>query len=560
MFRYSPIKLLFLFCLSYLFSQAQNKKIDSLNLLLKNDREDTTKVNHLSALMREYLKPSPDKVIEISKEALALAKKLNHLNGQAEINTWMGSAYQSLGKTKEALTYLKTAREISSTAGNFLQFARALLATSFVNSYLGEFPQALENAERTLKILDSINGDKKLIGNVYNQMGNTYADMGNRSAALTNLLISQKISIQLNDNRGLAASYNNIGNLYKTLRKLQEALDLYEKAIKINLETDNKSWLANNYTNIGLIYQALITEPLLVNGMRDKRTPEDYIRRALKCYDQSLKIKQALGDKNATGHILNNIALMERLEGLRNLANNKDEAIKKLNISLLHFKEVLAIRQETGDKHGLSKAYSNMALLYKELGNSNEAKRNYQLSINISKEIGGLAELSSSHYALSKLDSATGNYKEAYFNLNQHNKYKDLLANEEVTRQLVQTQMLYDFDIKQTADSLKNLEKTNIETIKHGQEIKHQKIYTYGGILGFLLMIIVAAISFKAYRQKQKANSIITEQKLLVEQKQKEILDSIHYAKRIQQSLLPQEKYIQKKLEMLTRKDEDKKT
>lgn len=37
------------------------------------------------------------------------------------------------------------------------------------------------------------------------------------------------------------------------------------------------------------------------------------------------------------------------------------------------------------------------------------------------------------------------------------------------------------------------------------------------------------------------------------EEKQKEILDSIHYAKRIQQSLLPNEKYISKNLYRLNK-------
>ena len=36
-----------------------------------------------------------------------------------------------------------------------------------------------------------------------------------------------------------------------------------------------------------------------------------------------------------------------------------------------------------------------------------------------------------------------------------------------------------------------------------------------------------------------------------IEEKQKEILDSIHYARRIQNSLLPTEKYIEKKLRSL---------
>ena len=41
---------------------------------------------------------------------------------------------------------------------------------------------------------------------------------------------------------------------------------------------------------------------------------------------------------------------------------------------------------------------------------------------------------------------------------------------------------------------------------------------------------------------------IIEEQKLLVDEKNKDILDSIHYAQRIQNSLLPTEKYIKRHL------------
>lgn len=43
----------------------------------------------------------------------------------------------------------------------------------------------------------------------------------------------------------------------------------------------------------------------------------------------------------------------------------------------------------------------------------------------------------------------------------------------------------------------------------------------------------------------------LAEEKHLVEEKQKEILDSIRYAKRIQNALLPQEKYINRKIKDL---------
>lgn len=72
-------------------------------------------------------------------------------------------------------------------------------------------------------------------------------------------------------------------------------------------------------------------------------------------------------------------------------------------------------------------------------------------------------------------------------------------------------------------------------------------------------MILPAFLIFRGYRQKQKANLEIKKQKELVEEKQKEILDSIHYARRIQNSLLPNEKYIQRKMEWLRSSQPNKK-
>ena len=73
-------------------------------------------------------------------------------------------------------------------------------------------------------------------------------------------------------------------------------------------------------------------------------------------------------------------------------------------------------------------------------------------------------------------------------------------------------------------------------------------------VIGFALVIVLALFIFRSYRQKQKANLIITLQKHEVEMKQKEVLDSIHYAKRIQKALMPNEKYIQNKLKHLNKR------
>jgi hypothetical protein len=63
-----------------------------------------------------------------------------------------------------------------------------------------------------------------------------------------------------------------------------------------------------------------------------------------------------------------------------------------------------------------------------------------------------------------------------------------------------------------------------------------------------------AIIIFQFKIANRKYEATIKKQKEVVEEKQKEILDSIHYARRIQNSLLPTQSYIQRKLSELKKK------
>lgn len=69
----------------------------------------------------------------------------------------------------------------------------------------------------------------------------------------------------------------------------------------------------------------------------------------------------------------------------------------------------------------------------------------------------------------------------------------------------------------------------------------------------FLIMIVIAELAVWFLLQRSMAfmklqQNKISAQKRVIEEKQKEILDSIHYAKRIQRSLLPSESYLERKI------------
>lgn len=68
------------------------------------------------------------------------------------------------------------------------------------------------------------------------------------------------------------------------------------------------------------------------------------------------------------------------------------------------------------------------------------------------------------------------------------------------------------------------------------------------------LIVIIALVALKLLQTNRKNNKLLQAQKDLIEEKNKDITDSINYASRIQRSLLPQEKYIQKNLDRLNKK------
>jgi tetratricopeptide (TPR) repeat protein len=81
----------------------------------------------------------------------------------------------------------------------------------------------------------------------------------------------------------LACVYSNIGNKDK-------ALKYYEDSLRIMEEISDKAGIATSYNNIGGIYSNI--------GDKDK---------ALKCYEDSLRIRKEIGDKEGIAASYNNI-------------------------------------------------------------------------------------------------------------------------------------------------------------------------------------------------------------------------------------------------------------
>ena len=226
--------------------------------------------------------------------------------------------------------------------------------------------------------------------------------------------------------------------------------------------------------------------------------------------------------------------------------------------ALEHYLKSLKIMKEIGDKEGTADCYINLGEINVQLKKFNEAKKYLNEALSISKDIGEKDIIKDSYRGLAELQNKTGNYKQALDSYKQFIIYRDSLLNEENTKKSVQTQMNYEFAKKENETKAEQDKKDLIVE----KEKQKQKITIVSVSVGLILVLVLALVILRSLRQNQKKNKIITEQKEivehqkeLVEEKQKEILDSIHYAKRIQTALITSEKYVDKNLKRLMKEN-----
>ena len=115
----------------------------------------------------------------------------------------------------------------------------------------------------------------------------------------------------------------------------------------------------------------------------------------------------------------------------------------------------------------------------------------------------------------------------------------------------------FEYESKRNKDSIQMAEERVLNDLKienKNQEIKHEKNIKTVIYIGLSLVILLLAFTFRSYLQKKKANEETERQKAIIEEKQTEILDSIHYAKRIQTALMSSERYMHRKLNELKNK------
>lgn len=373
----------------------------------------------------------------------------------------------------------------------------------------------LGEAARALECLNSALQHKttdQMLTKALNNRGLVFNAMGNYPAALKDYYHSLELAEARKDSVAIASSYNNLGNVYRKQKNFSEALKYFSKALALKKALNDSKGMAISYNNIGLLYDEM-----------------GNYSEAIQNHEAARVIRMQRNDKLGMAASYNNIG------NILFHQKNYSEALKN------HL-EAYRIRKELNDKSGLATSAINLGSIYTKQNNLREARARLEEGRSLAASIQSRFFLQEIYRNLSELDSLAGDARSGLAHYKLFIAYRDSLFNEENTKKTVQAQMQYEFDKKEAAARLEQEKKDAVAAAeKHRQRVVLYAISAFG-----LLVLAFAVFAYRSFLQKRRANIEISRQKALIEEKQKEILDSIRYARRIQRSLMPTERYVQR--------------
>lgn len=141
-------------------------------------------------------------------------------------------------------------------------------------------------------------------------------------------------------------------------------------------------------------------------------------------------------------------------------------------------------------------------------------------------------------------EKANGDFSSAYLTHVAYVRFKDSLDKQQRVREANAKELANNYETQAALDRKENERKLAITVEKE----KRQRTIMYSVLAGLALCGLFAVFLIKQVRIITAQKRAIEEQKLMVEEKQKAILDSFYYARRIQRALMPSPDIIQRHL------------
>lgn len=376
-------------------------------------------------------------------------------------------------------------------------------------------------AEKALVLAEAIDYKRGKAG-IYNTIGTIYHDQANFQKAVECFTTARKFSEQ-GTNRSMkhmsAVIYANLANTYESMGDFGNAKHYMFESLRIFRELGDSKRFTSCYLNMGILY--------FESGDTDS---------AMYYYNEAIKFPSEKAGINASVHT--SIAKCYLSE------NKLKEAEKEMLIALDIIKDLNSEYYEASYTNSLGEIYIRQ-------GKYNEAEKLLLKSLSYAKQAKLLSIETSANYNLFELYMARKQFQKALEYHVQYTFLNDSINNKERNNAARELEKKYQTDKKQT-----EIEKLNAEKNASESESKRKSqllVFAFIGVALVLCALGFAVFAFinkrKANKQLQALNKEVLVQKDELQDKNKSITDSIHYAQRIQNVLLTSHSYIKENLD-----------
>ncbi len=546
--------LLILLSVVCIFNNAsgQNSEVDSLKKVLEQTRQDTARIEIYNQIGDVFLNINLDSSLLYFGQSISAIENSHNINKNsvrkygllhANVERIIGGVYTEKGDCKTGIAYLLKSIEEFQSLDDQKMLAIAFRNLGVAECELGNFDSAIYYYTNSLNISRKLDFSNNVASNYIN-LGNVYYYQGIFDKAEEYYFKALKINEQLKNQAGISSSYTNLGGVFYSEKNYKKAIDFYTRSLQIDSSLNDRSGMSINYSNIGLAYSDL-----------------NQYKKSIFYYLKSLKISEELGEESGLIDVYNNLGLAYK-------------EIGDFNNAIHYYTQSLRIAKKLSDQNGLATAQVNLSDIYVEIAQKSDSLRKIHC-LEKAIKFGRSALVISREWNLMQLEnfaskSLMGAYKEqknwdeAYRYAEVYIATNDSLFNTTKTKAIAEMEAKYQNEKKQR--EIEILEKDS--TIS-AEKARVQKIIILSISIGFVLLVFMVTFILRRLQITRRQKRIIEEKNNLLKEKNEEIsaqrdeiesqrdlvvtqrdrieiqsqkiTDSIAYAQRIQQAVLPSE-------------------
>jgi serine phosphatase RsbU (regulator of sigma subunit) len=452
-----------------------------------------------SSYYAQNLKPFYDSLKTIQSDSLKVNYIITDIVTPLESTADFKKAVEELNKAKK---FIKSNKNIAFKI-NAKAIELLLTQEKFDNAKL--LIQTLELEAIKNKNNYQIGFCNRYYGQIHLYLGNLKKSSEYFFKALENFKTIKNSSL-------ISVSYSDLAVISYYNENYKMATEYWEKSIELDEQNENKkSSVANNLSNVGVAY---------IEG-GDLAKAETALLKALKISNE-----------------INN----ESLKAATNMNLAKLEYQKK------NYKKAIEYNNEAAKYYESVKKYSNLANVYSNGAELARTGKEYRIALEYIDKAFETIKLTENKLSLDGLYLNKAailydlkDYKPAYDNLLYYINEKDSITNIENKKNINDLEKKYQLSERKRENEMLS------------EKVKTQGIYNSRMRITIgLISVIVIILSITAYivikQNKAKSlinaqlfekNNIINLQKSIVEDQHRDITDSIKYAKRIQEAILP---------------------